>query len=141
MKTISKRKLARPARRKITQKQGFLFRKKDLEQKDLVPFKKLLIFVFVLGLGTIGLVVLLQRSLPPEVPLFYGLPKTEEQIAPSLSLIIPSLAALTIIIINLLISQFIKDEYLKSVLVLVGVAGVFFATITTLKIIFLVGSF
>lgn len=141
MKTISKRKLARPARRKITQKQGFLFRKKDLEQKDLVPYKKLLIFVFVLGLGTIGLVLLLQKSLPPEVPLFYGLPKTEEQLASSLSLIIPSLAALTIIIINLLISQFIKDRYLKSVLVLVGVAGVFFATITTLKIIFLVGSF
>jgi hypothetical protein len=141
MKTISKRKLAKPARRKITQKQGFLFRKKDLEQKDLVPYKKLLISVFVLGLGTIGLVLLLQRSLPPEVPLFYGLPKTEEQLASSLNLIIPSLAALTIIIINLLISQFIKDTYLKSVLVLVGVAGVFFATITTLKIIFLVGSF
>ncbi len=100
--------MARPARRKITQKQGFLFRKKDLEQKDLVPFKKLLISVFVLGLGTIGLVVLLQRSLPPEVPLFYGLPKTEEQIAPSLNLIIPSLAALTIIIINLLILWYRK---------------------------------
>ncbi len=83
----------------------------------------------------------LQKSLPPEVPLFYGLPRTEEQLAPSLSLIIPSLASIAIIVVNLLISQFLKDDYLRKVLVLVGVTGVFFATITTLKIIFLVGSF
>lgn len=141
MKTLSKKRPGRPSRRRVKQRQGFLFRKKDLEQKDLVPFKKFLISAFVLGLMTIGLVLLFQKNLPPEVPLFYGLPKTEVQLASSLSLIIPSLAALGIIIINLLISQFIKDEYLKSVLVLAGVAGIFFATITTLKIIFLVGSF
>lgn len=141
MKPPTKKGKAIPTRRKIIQKQGFLFRKKDLEQKDLVPFKKILIPAIFFSLGTIALTLFLQKSLPPEVPLFYGLPRTEEQLVPSLSLIIPSLASIAIIVVNLLISQFLKDDYLRKVLVLVGVTGVFFATITTLKIIFLVGSF
>ena len=107
--------------------------------KDLKPY---LIFAFGLTAFSI-LIVLLAKTkfLPPEVPLFYGEAQGEAQIGKSLGLTIPSLISLFIIVINLLISFIVKDEFLKRVLILASLACAIFSTITTIKIILLIGSF
>ena len=93
------------------------------------------------NLATLAFVIIIQNQLPPLIPLFYGLPKTEEQVATSISLVIPGILATSVILINLLISQITNDDYLKKILILTGVVSAFLSTITTLKIIFLVGVF
>lgn len=79
--------------------------------------------------------------LPPQVPLFYGLPEGQDQLATSWFLILPATTSLFILTSNLLITPLIKESFLQKTLVLAGIATVFFSTITTIKIIFLVGSF
>ncbi len=80
------------------------------------------------------------KVLPPQVPLFYGSPEGEDQLAANWMLIIPSVCAILFLIINSAISYFMKDEFLKKTLT----ASVFIATllsiVTTLKIIGLVGN-
>ena len=90
---------------------------------------------------TIISVLVLGRRLPPEVPLYYGLPEGEDQIVLQVQLIIPSVLALIILIVNSITAFFLKNEFLQQTLVLAGLVAAFFSTITTIKIILLVGSF
>ena len=107
-----------------------------------IPLKKYVVAFFALGIATILTVVLLrERFLPNQVPLFYGLPEGEEQLSSSLGLVVPNLISITILLINVLISLFTKDEFLKKTLIITGFVAISFATITTIRIILLVGSF
>jgi len=106
-----------------------------------IPFRNLVAISLIGNLATLAFVIIIQNQLPPLIPLFYGLPKTEEQVAASISLVIPGILATSVILINLLISQITNDDYLKKILILTGVVSAFLSTITTLKIIFLVGVF
>jgi uncharacterized Tic20 family protein len=89
----------------------------------------------------VTIVLLIQRWLPPQVPLFYGKPSGEEQLTSSLVLTLPSIVSLLILLINVSFAAVLKDEFLRKTLVLAAIAVTFFAAITTIKIIFLVGSF
>ena len=97
-----------------------------------------------LGLANILVIVLVfiaNSYLPPEVPLFYGLVYGEEQLASSYLLVLPSLVSLIIILINSMVSMYVEDKFIKSVLIITNFAVTFFSIITTIKIILLVGSF
>jgi hypothetical protein len=107
----------------------------------LIPFKKLVFGVVVLDILTIVLVLVLLDKIPPVVPLFYGLPLSEDQLVKAPFLILPGGVALLIVFLNSLLTFFIKDDFLKKVLVIASLGTSFFAVITTLKIIFLVGNF
>jgi hypothetical protein len=48
---------------------------------------------------------------------------------------------LLILLINVSFAAVLKDEFLRKTLVLAAIVVTFFAAITTIKIIFLVGSF
>lgn len=115
--------------------------KKDQERIEGIPYKKLGITSFFISLLIVILVITFQRNLPPEVPLFYGLPKGSDQITTSLILVLPSIISMIIVVVNLLIAFVIDDDFLKKVLVLAAVLSVFFSSITTIKIILLIGSF
>ncbi|KKU01574.1 MAG: hypothetical protein UX88_C0021G0005 [Candidatus Woesebacteria bacterium GW2011_GWC2_47_16] len=106
-----------------------------------LPFKNYAVAAFLVNILVIFSVVLAQRFLPPEVPLFYGLAEGEEQLAPRLFLLIPSLASLVVLILNSLVSSRVEDIFIKKALVIAAIGTTFFAAITTLKIMFLVGSF
>lgn len=95
-----------------------------------------------LGINMVTLVIslLAQKFLPPQIPLFYGLAEGEGQITPSLALVIPSLASALVVILNSFLSLVLKDDFLKKMLILAGLATSFLATVTTIKIILLVGS-
>ncbi len=84
-------------------------------------------------------ILLLQSHLPPVVPLFYGLPYGDEQLANTWALIIPPLVALSFIGINIFIGKTSKDEFIKQILVGLTIATTALSTITVVRIILLVG--
>jgi len=95
---------------------------------------------------TINLLVILSvlavtGFLPPQVPIFYGLPEGQDQLATSWFLILPAATSLFILVANLVVTPLIKEPFLQKTLVLAGITTAFFSTVTTAKIIFLVGSF
>ncbi len=103
-----------------------------------VPFKNFVAAAFLLNIIVILIVLILQNFLPPQVPLFYGLPEGEEQLVSSLMLIVPSAASLLILVINLSISYFLKEDFFKKILVITAIGITIFSLVTTIKIILLI---
>jgi hypothetical protein len=108
---------------------------------DLIPFRNYVYFCLFLAFATIIAAIVLLRWLPPQVPLYFGLPEGEAQLAPALGLILPSLVSLAVLTVNITACFFIEDDFLKKALILTAIGVTFFTTITTIKIILLVGSF
>lgn len=113
--------------------------KKDIK-KAKIPYKKEVGIALIINLVVVLTAGLLVFRLPPQIPLLYGLPEGEEQLVPSWCIIVPNLTSLLIIVLNSVLSNSVKDNYLKKILIFSGFASTFFATITTLKIFFLVGN-
>jgi hypothetical protein len=112
---------------------------KPIAKIDL-PFKDWLIVCSGINLILIVAVLVLKNNLPPQVPLLYGLAEGEEQLVPRILLTLPSLAAIIITSINFGLSFLVKDAFIKKILLATPIVVTFLATITCLKIIFLVGS-
>lgn len=108
---------------------------------DKTPFRDYVAIAVIINIILIGITLVLHRFLPPEVPLFYGMPEGNEQLASSWLISIPSLVSLFIILLNLLLASFIEDDFQKRVIILGGIIATFFSAITTIQIVFLVGSF
>lgn len=106
-----------------------------------LPYKNYLFASFGLAAFTLGLVLLLQKRLPPEVPLFYGRAEGEAQLVSSWGLVIPAVFSALVAAANSAIASFLKDDFTKKVLVVSALIVSLFSAITTFKIIFLVGSF
>ena len=121
---------------------NFEFPKGGKVTKSLsTSYAKKFAVALMINILVIIFVLLARRNhLPPEVPLFYGLARGNSQLAPSILLILPSIVAICISIINFVLSTSIKDVFLKSALLISAFVVTFFSCITTLKIIFLVGS-
>jgi hypothetical protein len=105
------------------------------------PFRDFVTIAIFVNVILIAASLALHTFLPPEIPLFYGMPEGSEQLASSWLLAFPSLVALFIILVNLLIASFVEDEFIKKVIILTGIATTFFSATTTVQIMFLVGSF
>ena len=120
---------------------SFKFIKKTEANLEKVPLLNLLYISLSITLITFLTIFLVKSNLPPEVPLFYGNADGQGQLAGSLGLAIPSLVSLTMTVVNTLISFLLEKKFLKQILSLTSFAISIFATITTFKIIFLVGSF
>jgi hypothetical protein len=103
--------------------------------------RRVFVLSAVLCLSMAGVSLFFLSNLPPQIPLFYGLPETEERLAPSWMLLVPSLVSFLILLINASLSLFIEEEFSKKILVASSFTAALFSTITTLKIISLVGSF
>lgn len=106
-----------------------------------IPFKNPLIAAVSANIIIILIILLLQVFFPPQVPLLYGLPEGEAQLASSLSLTLPSLISLIIIAVNVFISYLLKDEFFKKVLTITAIGLTIFSATTTIKIILLIISF
>jgi len=113
--------------------------KSVLEEK--IPFIKYVYASLALNLVLVIVLVAIRKFLPPKIPLFYGTAEGESQLAPSWALIIPNLSAIIISLINNTLSLFAKDDFLKKTLVIASLGISLLATITVVKIVFLVGSF
>lgn len=109
--------------------------------KESAVLKNFFICSLSINILAIASVFIGQSFLPPQVPLYYGLPEGESQLANSLGLVIPSTVSLLILIVNFILIKMLKEDYLKKILATVSLVASVFAIITTIKIIFLVGSF
>ncbi|MDP3994591.1 MAG: hypothetical protein Q8P91_02075 [bacterium] len=103
--------------------------------------KKIFTISFSISVLSIVSALIAQSFLPPQVPLYYGLPVGEEQLSSSLNLIVPGIVSLLILAVNFTLVKIAKEDFIKKVLAVVALIASFFAIITTFKIIFLVGSF
>jgi len=112
---------------------------KKIEGKK-VPFSKQVICCLLINLVMILLATLSIFVLPPEIPLLYGLPEGNDQLVKNWAIIIPNLVAFILMFINTIFAINTKDEYIKKIIVLAGFTATFFATITVIKIFFLVGN-
>lgn len=108
---------------------------------DKTPFRDFVAIAVIVNVILIGATLALHSFLPPEIPLFYGMPEGAAQLASSWLLALPSLVALFIILVNLLIASFVENDFLKRVIIIGGVTATFFSATTTIQIMFLVGSF
>jgi hypothetical protein len=104
-------------------------------------FKKTVIVCLIINLLAIITVVILRKNLPPIIPLFYGLPVSEEQLTSSLGLIIPGIVSLVLIAINYFLAQSTKDEFIEKILTGLIISTTALALITVIKTIILIGSF
>lgn len=104
------------------------------------PFAKAVLVALLVNFLIIFLSLVLKGKLPPEVPLFYGAAEGQEQIAASSLLIVPPIISSLFIAINLFLSYFLGDEFLKKALLVTAISTSLLAATTTIKIIFLVGS-
>jgi hypothetical protein len=110
--------------------------------RENFPLKGYLKAALFINLAVIILVIVFQGFLPPQVPLFYGLAEGEEQLASRIWLILPNLISLLTMIANLFLASLNKkDEFTQKILVFVAIAVTFLATVTTVRIALLVGSF
>lgn len=103
------------------------------------PRNATVIACVVINLLIIVWIFISQAHLPPEVPLFYGLPSGEEQLSQSPLLILPPIISLILIGLNFLLIRTTKDKFLQNVLLSTMVVITALSTITIAKIIFLVG--
>lgn len=106
-----------------------------------LPFLRLIYFSIVINVITIAGILLFKRFIPPEVPLYYGLPEGNNQVAASQELIIPSMVSLLVVLVNISLASLLQNEYLKRTLIIVSLIITLLSLITTLEIVFLVGSF
>ena len=105
-----------------------------------IPYKEYFWGCVVINILVIFLTIFLHAFLPPVVPLFYGLAQGEEQLASSWLLGLPALISLVVIILNVVLSLQIKDEFLQKLIVIFGLGTTLFSTVTIVKIVLLVGN-
>lgn len=110
-------------------------------QPTKIPFLKL-IYISI-GLNTVVLAAILffKNSLPPQVPLFYGLPEGEEQLTNSLNLIIAPTISFFVLGINVIFSLMTKNDLLKKTLITASFFVSLFSFITLVQIFLLIGPF
>lgn len=99
------------------------------------------IICIVVNVLTILVIILLKNSLPPVVPLFYGLPVSVDELTTNIGLIIPSLISICLIIINIIVAKGTKDTFLEKIFTGLIIAVTALSLITIIKIITLVGVF
>lgn len=108
---------------------------------EKLPFKKLIVISLFLNVIMVGVGLLAKLILPPEIPLFFGLPQTSEQLASSTYIILPATMSFCISILNSTIAVLLNNSYLKRVLAFATILVTILSLIATFKIIFLVGSY
>lgn len=108
---------------------------------EKLPLFNLIVFSTVINIVTIVLGLVSRFFLPPLIPIFFGLPQTDEQLASSIYILIPPTITVLLTFINIAISLKIQSNYNKRVLAFTTFALSILSTIAVVKIILLVGSF
>ena len=103
--------------------------------------KKISLLCLIVNLIAIAAVVIMKKNLPLQIPLFYGLPVSSDQLAGNLELIIPSIIAIFLIIINYELNTILKDKFLEKIFLGLIITLTALSTITVIEIFSLVGAF
>jgi hypothetical protein len=117
----------------------FRFANKGTSEITKLPFIRLVYISIAINLIGMLSVLFLKKSIPPEVPLFYGLAEGESQLARREMLMIPSMVSLLIILINVSFALLVQNEFLKRTLIISSLVITLLSVITLVEIILLVG--
>lgn len=104
-----------------------------------VPYKNWVFSLLAANVLLALVIYFMLPSLPPVVPLYYGRPYGAEQLSPSWGLIIPSLTAALVCLVNTIVIVTIKDDFLKKVLLGGVLVSSILSAITVIRIVLLVG--
>ncbi len=104
-----------------------------------IVFGNFILAAFIINIVSIVGILLIQKFLPPIVPLFYGKPRGVTQLIEPLGLLIVPFASLVITIINLLLNLWAKDLFLKKILAFAALTVSVIGLITVIRIYLLVG--
>lgn len=105
-----------------------------------IPFLRPFLSLLTINFLVIVLVLLVQSTLPPEIPLFFSKPYGEKQLATKLFLTIPPLISLLLCLTNLTITKFSTNKFLHQTLVGASATLTALSSITVLKIVLLVAN-
>lgn len=106
---------------------------------EKIPLLKIVIVCLLINVSLIIIGTLSQFILPPQIPLFFGLPQTEQQLASSIYIILPALLSLIITLFNLFLVTKLYDIYLKKMFIFTSLVLTLLSSVAIIKIIFLVG--
>ena len=107
---------------------------------EKLPLSRLIIATIITNLILILVGLVSKIILPPEIPIFFGLPQNKEQLGPSILIVMPPIISLFFVFINSILAVKIESNYVKKSLAFGSLAITLLSTIAVLKIIFLVGS-
>lgn len=108
---------------------------------EKLPLRMVLHFSLILNVLIILVGLISRAFIPPEIPILYGFPQGESQIANSFFIILPASIALLLTLLNSIIALKSDGIFIKKSLILSTFAISLLAAVTTIKIIFLIGSF
>jgi hypothetical protein len=104
-----------------------------------LPFKGYLYAAIALNLASAAVIAITVASLPPLVPLFYGLPVGQGQLINSWGLLIAPGTSLAISLANAWVAHRLEDVFLKKIMAAASFFVSLLSTITVTRIILLVG--
>lgn len=119
---------------KMPEKQFSLRLKKEFSVGNVAYFKSMIIMLFI-NVLVIVLIIVFRKKLPPQVPIFYGLPRGEVQLAPPISLVYPLVLSSLFLVVNSIFASLSKSQFSKKVFVVGGVFISILALITVIRII------
>ena len=119
---------------KMPEKQFSLRVKKELSISNIPYFYGILLMLSV-NVLVITLLIIFLNKLPPQVPLFYGLPRGEVQLSAPISLIYPLVLSSLFLIINSVFATLSKSPFSKKVFIGGSVFISILALITVIRII------
>lgn len=94
------------------------------------------LFSLILGLAA---VIIFWQKLPPQVPLFYGKPWGEEQLASPVFLLLPLGAAGIFLAVNTIFASVLQENvFLKRALILAAAVSSILASIAVVRVLFLI---
>lgn len=108
---------------------------------EKLPLKSCVYASFGVSLFLALVILLFQKALPPQVPLFYGEPVGEGQLVGSAYLLVAPLFAFAITLLNSFIASKIDDDFTKKFLIVSAFFVSILIFITLTKVFFLVGTF
>lgn len=106
-----------------------------------VTYRNYFLAAIIINICVVILFLLLKGFLPPLTPLFYGKPVGELQLTSTFGLLITPGVSFLITVLNILLSLWVKDDFLKKILAITTIIVSLLVAITTVKIIFLIGFF
>ena len=106
-----------------------------------ITYRNYFFAAIIINVGVALIIILLKNFLPPLAPLFYGKPVGEAQLVNSFGLLIAPGVSFLITILNILLSFWVKDDFLNKILAISAIIVSILVAITIIKIIFLVGFF
>jgi len=105
-----------------------------------MSFSRESIIIFGFNAFLVLVFLLFQNTLPPVIPLFYGMPKGTAQLAPRIGIILPPAISAAITVTNIALLSTTRNDFLQKLLIVISFIVTLLSTVTVVRIFMLVSS-